>query len=208
MADALLVVDKQNDFEADGGALTAGRPAQTTTPYILERIRTAVGAGKLVIIGLDTHQENDPEFERMGRHCVRGEWGWELVPSLKLLVDGERRAGRVMDFPLGAALQPETALLMEANRITGKGMVALIEKRTLSLFYNTVATDLLQVWQVNEARIAGLMTHLSVFHTVAGACFAAVHPVLLAQGVADFAPDRAAIYVEDMKRYLGATVEE
>jgi nicotinamidase-related amidase len=208
VADALLIVDKQNDYESDGGALTAGKQAQAATPYILELIRAAVGAGKLVLISLDTHTGEDPEFALLGQHCVRGEWGWELVSPLKALTEGERRAGRVVDLPLGAGLQPETVLLMDASRLTGKGMIALIEKSTHDLFHETPVAEVLRIWQVDRLLVAGQPVRFGVFHAVAGARVRGIEPVLLRRGLADFAPEKAEPFVEHMVHCLGAGIRE
>lgn len=207
MAEAFIVIDKQNDMEADGGALTAGKAAQEATPYVIDQIRGAVASGKLVIIGLDTHQVDDPEFMTLARHCVKGEWGWELVPPLKAFVEGERRAGRVVDFSLETGLQPETALLMEASRVTGKGMIALVEKRSFNLFGEQVVTDLVQIWGVRECRFVGVGTHLGVLHSIEGALSAGLKSALLKRGVADFAPNRAAESIQRMQQ-AGVVVVE
>lgn len=207
MAEALLVVDKQNDFEAGNGRALGDMPGPDTTPYILAEVRAAVSAGQLVILSLDTHADGDAEFAWTGRHTVKGEWGWSLVEPLRLLVEGERRAGRVVEFPLGAGLEPETALLIETSRLMGKGMIALVEKETPDLFRGTVAAELLRAWRVSRVRITGQMAHLGLLYTAAGARFLHWEPTILARGVLGAPLARINTYLEDMSRCLGATIE-
>ena len=63
MNEALLIVDMSNDFVADTGTLTVGKPAQEIVPYIIKLANQFLGNGQLVVIGMDAHEENDPHFD-------------------------------------------------------------------------------------------------------------------------------------------------
>jgi nicotinamidase/pyrazinamidase len=76
-------VDTQLDFLFPAGAL-----------YVpgAEQIAAALGAltklakerGILIVSTMDTHDENDPEFEHWKPHCVRGTQGWQKYSSTTL----------------------------------------------------------------------------------------------------------------------------
>jgi len=78
---ALLVIDMQNDFVSDGGALVVPDAATTVAPIsrLLERARSS---GMLVAFSQDTHDEDDPEWRIWGEHARRGSWGWQIIDEL------------------------------------------------------------------------------------------------------------------------------
>jgi nicotinamidase/pyrazinamidase len=84
---ALLVVDVQNDFADPGGSLyVAG--GEGVVPLLNNEIDRALEAGATVIYTQDWHPEHTPHFQTEGGiwpvHCVRGTWGAELHPDLKV----------------------------------------------------------------------------------------------------------------------------
>nr|HID59053.1 cysteine hydrolase [Desulfobacterales bacterium] len=80
---ALIVVDMLNDFVDEKGSLYCGETARDIIPFIKERIDEYHQQGDLVIYLQDTHDENDREFERFPRHCIKGTWGHGIIPELK-----------------------------------------------------------------------------------------------------------------------------
>lgn len=82
MAEALLIVDFQNDF-TPGGALAAPRGDE-----IADRLRELTGSGRfdLVVATRDWHPPDHSSFAAQGGpwppHCVQGTDGAELHPSL------------------------------------------------------------------------------------------------------------------------------
>ncbi|HEY8465462.1 MAG TPA: isochorismatase family cysteine hydrolase [Solirubrobacterales bacterium] len=78
---ALIVVDMQNDFVKEGGALVVPG-AEATIPRIAELLELARSSGMRVVFTQDTHGEDDPEFKIWGEHVRRGTWGWEIVDEL------------------------------------------------------------------------------------------------------------------------------
>jgi nicotinamidase-related amidase len=78
---ALLVIDMQNDFVSDCGALVVPDAAATVAPIsrLLERARAS---GMLVAFSQDTHDEDDPEWRIWGEHARRGSWGWQIIDEL------------------------------------------------------------------------------------------------------------------------------
>jgi nicotinamidase-related amidase len=78
---ALVVVDMQNDFVADGGSLRVP-DAAGTVPVIADLIARAREMGMRVVFSQDTHREGDPEWQIWPAHAREGSWGWEIVGAL------------------------------------------------------------------------------------------------------------------------------
>lgn len=78
----LLIVDMQNDFAREGGALY-NPAAAATIPTIRGLSDRARDAGVPVWFTQDTHYEGAPEWEVWGRHVERGTPGWEIVEELR-----------------------------------------------------------------------------------------------------------------------------
>src|SRR5947209_9134015 len=80
-ANALIVVDMQNDFVTPGGALVV-EPARRTVAPIQRLLTLARRHGMAVFFTQDTHDPGDPEFPIWGQHVLRGSWGWQIVDEL------------------------------------------------------------------------------------------------------------------------------
>src|SRR5699024_5677272 len=80
--EALLIVDMSNDFVADNGTLTVGKPAQKIVPYIKELATKFIDEENLVVIAMDAHQPNDPHFELWPAHNVVDTQGQQLYGEL------------------------------------------------------------------------------------------------------------------------------
>ena len=78
---ALIVVDMQNDFVKEGGALLVP-DAEATLPQIKSLLDLAREAGMKVVYSQDTHGEGDPEWEIWPEHVREGSWGWQIVEEL------------------------------------------------------------------------------------------------------------------------------
>ncbi len=78
---ALLVVDMQNDFVREGGALRVPAAEATVKPIqaLLERARKAKVP---ILFTQDWHAPDDPEFRIWPPHCVAGTWGAEIISEL------------------------------------------------------------------------------------------------------------------------------
>jgi nicotinamidase-related amidase len=79
---AVVVVDMQNDFAHERGALF-GEGARDAIPVIRELLSRARAAGARVVFTQDWHDEDDPEFEVWGEHARAGTWGAEIVDGLQ-----------------------------------------------------------------------------------------------------------------------------
>ncbi len=78
---ALIVVDMQNDFVHEDGALHVP-DAAATVPRIRDLAERARAAGARVVYTQDWHPDPDPEFEVWPRHAVMDSWGAEIVDGL------------------------------------------------------------------------------------------------------------------------------
>jgi nicotinamidase-related amidase len=83
---ALIVVDMQNDFVADGGSLRVPG-AEGTVPAIAGLLALARERQMRVVFSQDTHREGDPEWQIWPPHAREGSWGWEIIAALTPLED-------------------------------------------------------------------------------------------------------------------------
>lgn len=89
MNSALIVVDMQNDFVSENGALTVPK-AREIIPVIRRLVIAAAGNRIPVFFTMDWHETNDKEFSIGGwpKHCVRGTRGAEIVKELAFISTG------------------------------------------------------------------------------------------------------------------------
>lgn len=81
MAKALLIIDYTNDFVADKGSLTVGKPAQTLAPEIMRLADQFLSQHDYVIFPTDGHRLNDPfnpETKLYPAHNIIGTTGQKL----------------------------------------------------------------------------------------------------------------------------------
>jgi nicotinamidase-related amidase len=78
---ALIIVDMQNDFVKEDGALFVPA-AKETVSNIQHLLRSARESGVRVAYTQDTAVEGDPEFNIWPEHCLKGSWGWEIIAEL------------------------------------------------------------------------------------------------------------------------------
>jgi nicotinamidase/pyrazinamidase len=86
---ALIVVDMLNDFINLKGALYCGPTATYIVPNVFGRVVEYRKAGLPTFFLADNHAEDDKEFERFPKHCVKGTPGADIIDVLKF-GDSER----------------------------------------------------------------------------------------------------------------------
>jgi nicotinamidase-related amidase len=79
---ALIIVDMLNDFIDEQGVLYCGAQARAIIPFVRDRLSTFRKNGDLVIYLQDSHDENDPEFTKFPKHCVKNTWGSEIIHEI------------------------------------------------------------------------------------------------------------------------------
>ncbi|MCG0278572.1 MAG: isochorismatase family protein, partial [Thermanaeromonas sp.] len=77
MRKVLFVIDMQNDFVAEGGALSFPE-ARQIVPFVVSKVREALAQGQEVLFTLDTHTPEDKEFQKFPPHCLEGTPGHDL----------------------------------------------------------------------------------------------------------------------------------
>ena len=85
MADALIIVDYQNDFARPDGALSV--PAGEEVAAHINALAGS-GAYEVVVATRDWHPPDHGSFREQGGiwpvHCVAGTWGAEFLPGLRV----------------------------------------------------------------------------------------------------------------------------
>lgn len=84
----LIVVDLQNDFIHPDGALYGGLACRKILPFVKNRIIEYRTNNDMIIVSMDTHEENDKQFRLWPEHCIYKSWGWELDDEIKELTQG------------------------------------------------------------------------------------------------------------------------
>lgn len=100
MTKALLIIDYTNDFIADDGALTCGKPGQAIEGHILELADEFYQNGDYVIFPTDghTHDKFSPEYKLFPPHNIIGTSGQELYGKIKTWYDVHKDSDKVYKF--------------------------------------------------------------------------------------------------------------
>jgi nicotinamidase-related amidase len=158
MNKAYLIVDMSNDFVADEGSLTAGKPAQAIVPNILRTLHAFDEKNDLIVFCMDNHQPNDDHFLLWTPHNVIGTWGAELYGKLN---DWFTQHGE------------------QAN-------VRFLPKSEYDAFYQTDLEQILKNNEIDTVRVAGVCTDICVFNTVYGAYKCGFHTEVATDECATF----------------------
>ena len=182
MRRVLVVVDMQNDFVSEKGALSS-KAAQKILPFVHDKVRAALAAGEEVVFTLDSHEEDDAEFAKFPTHCLEDSWGQQLVPELE-------------------------ALLTEDTT----SRVHFVRKNRYSGFYRTDLAEYLGLTDgasrdpVAEVDLVGVCTNICCFFTAEELANRDVPTKVYARGVASFDQEAHAFALSQMKTVLGAEV--
>jgi len=178
----LIVVDMQNDFVAEEGALSspAGRKI---VPFVRQQVQRALQMGDEVVFTLDTHLEDDAEFAKFPPHCLKDSWGQRLIPELQELLD---------------------------EQVTDR--VHFVEKNRYSAFYRTDLEEYLGLASgstgrpVDEVELVGVCTNICCYFTVEELANRDVPTKVYAKGVASFDQEAHIFALEQMQSVLGVEV--
>ncbi|WIV19480.1 isochorismatase family cysteine hydrolase [Paenibacillus polygoni] len=139
--EALLIVDMSNDFVADNGTLTVGKPAQEIVPFIKDLATRFLAEGNVVVVTMDEHQPNDPHFELWPPHNIVGTEGQQLFGELYDWFQDNKDHDNVIYSP----------------------------KTDYNSFFNTDLAQTLRNSGVDKVHTVGVCTDICVYLTVAGA---------------------------------------
>ena len=177
--EALLIVDMSNDFVADNGTLTVGKPAQEIVPYIKELATGFLADGNVVVISMDAHQPNDPHFDLWPPHNIEGTEGQQLYGDLYDWFQGNKDHDHVIYTP----------------------------KTNYNAFFKTDLTETLRNFEVEKVHIVGVTTDICDFLTIAGADAEGFQTAIHKRGSATFT-DLGETMINHMKRCFHTEIIE
>lgn len=177
--EALLIVDMSNDFVADDGPLTVGKPAQDIVPYIQDLATKFLVDGNIVVVSMDAHQPNDPHFELWSPHNIVDREGQELYGSLYDWFQNNKDNKNVIYSP----------------------------KTNYNAFFKTDLADTFRNAGVKRVHTVGVTTDICGFLTVSGADAEGFKTAIHKQGVATFT-DLGDTMLNHMKRCFHTEVIE
>ena len=178
---ALLSVDYTNDFVADDGALTCGKPGQELHDYILKTTKEFHTAGEYVAFLIDHHFEKDihhPERKLFPPHNIDGTDGRKLYGDLEAFYQEIKKDQHVEYF----------------------------NKTRYSAFAGTDLEIKLRERGIEEIHIVGVCTDICVLHTAVDAYNKGFKIVVHENGVASFNPAGHEWALQHFEHSLGAKV--
>ncbi|WNF38445.1 isochorismatase family cysteine hydrolase [Bacillaceae bacterium IKA-2] len=177
--EALLIVDMSNDFVADNGTLTVGKPAQKLVPYIKELATRFLAEGNVVVVAMDAHQPNDPHFKLWAPHNI-------------VETEGQQLYGDLYDW--------------FQNNKDNESLI-YTPKTNYNAFFKTDLADTLRNLGVEKVHTVGVTTDICDFLTVAGADAEGFKTAIHIRGVATFT-DLGEKMVNHMKRCFHTDIIE
>lgn len=181
MKKALLNVDYTNDFVAQGGALTAGTPAQELHDYIVNLTKEFYENEDYIAFLIDLHYADDqlhPEDKLFVAHNIEG-------------TDGRLLYGELENF---------------YQKIKASNHVEYFDKTRYSAFAGTNLELKLRERHIQEVHIVGVVTDICVLHTAVDAYNKGFDIVIHSKGVASFNQAGHDWALEHFENVLGATV--
>ena len=180
MTKALLIIDYTNDFVADNGSLTCGKPAQAIEDYLLSLANNFLDNGDYVIFPTDGHTGDkfSPEYKLFPPHNIVGTPGQELYGKLKTWFQEHKDSNRVYQF----------------------------NKNRHSSFQNTNLDNYLRERKIDDLWLTGVCTDICVLHTAIAAYNLNYKITIPKKGVATFTKYGNEWAFDHFKNALGATL--
>ncbi|GEA14737.1 MAG: hypothetical protein PWR22_2392 [Moorella sp. (in: firmicutes)] len=181
----LFVIDMQNDFVAEGGALSFPA-AREIIPFITGKVKEALSQGREVLFTLDSHVPGDAEFQKFPPHCLEGTPGQALIPELQALIAPYEKTGQIK----------------------------LLKKNRYSAFFNTDLDAWLGLVtgsfkeKVSQVDLVGVCTNICCFFTAEELANRDIPVKAFARGMASFDPAAHGFALEQMQSVLGIQVVE
>lgn len=156
--EALLIVDMSNDFVAENGTLTAGKPAQEIVPYIKDLATQFLADENIVVVAMDEHQPNDPHFKLWTPHNIVNTKGQQLYGELYEWYQENMENENLLYTP----------------------------KTNYNAFFKTDLATTLKKLGVEKIHVVGVCTDICDFLTIAGADAEGFKTVIHKRGAATF----------------------
>lgn len=180
MVKVLVIVDMLNDFMDPMGALFCGDEARQIIPVIKGKLKEYVSNGQAVIYICDSHAADDREFTRFPSHAVKGTWGAEIIPELKMPEAGSQAYYITKQRYSAFYNTGLDDLLQQICREQGGSLADL------------------------EVEVTGNCTNICVLYTVEELCNRDIKTVVLKNAVASFDRHAHQQALEQMEKVLGA----
>jgi nicotinamidase-related amidase len=158
---ALINIDYTNDFVADAGALTCGKPGQEIENEMVRLTKEFIDNDDFTVFAIDLHMKDDdkhPETKLFPPHNIKGTSGRNLY-------------GRLQD-------------VYESNK--DKENVHYMDKTRYSAFAGTDLEIKLRERGITEVHLVGVCTDICVLHTAVDAYNRGFQIVIHEQAVASF----------------------
>ncbi|WP_257347617.1 cysteine hydrolase family protein [Pseudalkalibacillus decolorationis] len=181
MMRALIHIDYTNDFIADAGALTCGKPGQDIENEVAVLTEEFIRSGDYVIFAVDLHQEKDefhPENKLFPPHNIEGTEGHQLFGSIESLYQSHKN----------------------------KSNVYWMDKTRYSAFAGTDLEMKLRERDITEVHLIGVCTDICVLHTAVDAYNKGFKMVVHEKAVASFNQAGHDWALEHFRNCLGAEV--
>ncbi len=178
---ALINIDYTNDFVADAGKLTCGKPGREIEEYIVSLTEKFIKDRELVVFAVDVHDENDPyhpESKLFPPHNIRGSEGRLLFGNLQNVY----------------------------NTYKSQENLLWIDKTRYSAFAGTDLEIKLRERGVTELHLVGVCTDICVLHTAVDAYNKGFKIVIHKDGVASFNEAGHEWALSHFEHTLGASV--
>ncbi|MCD2255322.1 cysteine hydrolase family protein [Agrilactobacillus fermenti] len=178
---ALIIIDYTNDFVADQGSLTTGKPAQALDDFISQRAQTYLDQNNFIFLPTDVHVPNDPyhpESKLFPPHNVRNTWGRELFGKTGIWFSDHQADDHVI----------------------------FLDKTHYNAFAGTNLDLLLRARHISEIELVGVVTDICILHTAVGAYDLSYDITIPEAGVASFNAAGHQWALTHFKDVLGATV--
>ncbi|MBM7603114.1 nicotinamidase-related amidase [Metabacillus crassostreae] len=181
MKKALINIDYTNDFVADNGALTCGKPGQEIELEIVNLTKKFVSQNDFVVFAIDMHEQDDeyhPETALYPPHNIRGTEGRNLYGGLQATYDDYKE----------------------------KNNVYWMDKTRYSAFAGTNLDVKLKERDITELHLVGVCTDICVLHTAVDAYNKGYKIVIHEKAVASFNQQGHDWALQHFKGSLNATV--
>ncbi|RWZ58816.1 cysteine hydrolase [Halobacillus fulvus] len=159
MKRALITIDYTNDFVAENGALTCGRPGQDIEEALVKQTNAFLQQKDYVVFAVDVHEEGDPhhpETSLFPPHNLRGTEGRKLYGELQSIYESRQDEIYFMD------------------------------KTRYSAFAGTDLDLKLRERGIQEVHLVGVCTDICVLHTAIDAYQLGYRLVVYKDAVASF----------------------
>ena len=179
--EALLIIDYTNDFVADMGSLTCGKPGQECEEPIIKLANEFIKKNNYVILPTDCHQLNDPyhpETKLFPPHNIEGTVGRDFYGKLKSWYDENSTRSNIW----------------------------MMDKTRYSAFVGTNLDLELRERGVKTLHLVGVCTDICVLQTAIYAYNLGYKLIIHKNAVAATSPENQKFALDNMKNNLGAKI--